>query len=104
MSEADMFVDSDGSELEYVPAYEDFASCSIGTLAQYDGTMTADDTDDESDSDNGGEPEKRPEESYSSTDSDDVLDIVVEVDIDDTTRHEKCSGSEITSTAGHQNA
>ena len=56
MNEAYMFVDSDGSELEYVPAYEDFASCSIGTLAQYDGTMTADDADDESDSDNGGEP------------------------------------------------
>ena len=96
MGEADMFVDSEGSELEYVPAYEDFASCSIGTLAQYDGAMTADETDDDSDSDNGGEPEKRPEDSYSSTDSDDVLDIVVEVDIDDTDSREKlfesCSG------------
>ena len=33
MGEADMFVDSEGSDLEYVPAYEDYASCSIGTLA-----------------------------------------------------------------------
>merc|ERR1711978_865049 len=92
IGEADMFVDSEGSELEYVPAYEDFASCSIGTLAQYDGAMTADETDDDSDSDNGGEPEKRPEDSYSSTDSNDVLDMVVEIDIDDTNSHEKCSG------------
>merc|ERR1711923_406448 len=83
IGEADMFVDSEGSELEYVPAYEDFASSSIGTLAQFDGAMTADETDDDSNSDNGGEPEKRPEDSYSSTDSDDVLDIVVEMDIDD---------------------
>ena len=60
IDEADMFVDSDGSDLEYVPAYEDFGSCSIGTLAQYDGAMTTDDTDDDSSSDNGGEPENVP--------------------------------------------
>ena len=77
MGEADMFVDSEGSELEYVPSYEDFASCSIGALAQYDGAMTTNETDGDSDSDDKGEPEKRPEDSYSSTDSDDVLDIVV---------------------------
>merc|ERR1711978_254457 len=90
--EADMFVDSEGSELEYVPAYEDFASSSIGTLPQFDGAMTADETDDDSDTDNRREPEKRPEDSYSSTDSDDVLDMIVEIDIDETNSHEKCSG------------
>merc|ERR1711994_514283 len=58
-------------------------------------TMTTNETDDDSDSDNKGEPEKRPEDSYSSTDSDDVLDIVVEVDIDDTESKlfESCSGT-----------
>ena len=60
MGEADMFVDSDGSDLEYVPSYEDFASSSIGTLAQYDGAVTANETDNESDSDNGGNQKNAP--------------------------------------------
>ena len=45
-------------------------------------------TDDHSSSDNGGEPEKHPEASYSSTDSDDILDMVVEA-----ARFRECSGS-----------
>ena len=76
-----------------MPAYEDFGSCSIGTLAQYDGAMTTDDTDDDSSSDNGGEPEKYPEASYSLTDSDDILDMVVEAAIEDTHGFRECSGS-----------
>ena len=60
MGEADMFVDSDGSDLEYVPSYDDFASSSIGTLAQYDGAMTENETDNESDSDNGGNQKNAP--------------------------------------------
>ena len=46
MDEADMFVDSDGSSLEYVPEYEDYGSCSIGTytMDQFDGAVTDDDS------------------------------------------------------------
>ena len=51
MDEADMFVDSDGSSLEYIATtdYEDFASSSIGGLAigQFDGAMTDEEMDDD---------------------------------------------------------
>ena len=95
MDEADMFVDSDGSSLVYVPEYEDYGSCRIGTytMDQFDGAMTGDDTDDDSSSDDGGEPEKTPEASYSSTDSDDILDMVVEAATEDIHEFRACSGS-----------
>ena len=95
MNEADMYMDSANSSLEYVPGieYEDFGSCSIGsfTMGQFDGAVEDDDTDDDASSDEGGEPEKNPEASYSSTDSDDIIYMVVEAATENI--YEKCSGS-----------
>merc|ERR1712077_125454 len=95
MGEADMYLDSDNSSLEYVPGveYGDYGSCSIGhfTMGQFDGMAEDDNTDNEVSSDEGGEPEKTPEASYSSTDSDDIIDMVVEAATEDI--YEKCSGN-----------
>ena len=66
MDEADMFLDTEGSTLEYVAGteYDDFASSSIGVfiIGQYDGVMTDSDIDTDSDDppeeEEKGEPEK----------------------------------------------
>ena len=64
MGEADMYMDSDNSSLEYVPGveYEDYGSCSIGhfTMGQLDGTAEDDNTDDDVSSDEGESQRKTP--------------------------------------------
>ena len=97
MDEADMFLDSDRSSLEYITTtdYEDFASSSIGGLAigQFDGAMT----DEEMDDDDPPEEEKgesgtnlNTHGSASSVISEGIIQMAVEVAMEET--YEKCSG------------
>ena len=82
MDEADMFVDSDRSSLEYIATtdYKDFASSSIGGLAidQFDGALM-DDSDPQDEE--KGEPEETPSPhgSDTSVSPEDIIHMAVEV-------------------------
>ena len=82
-----MFLDAEGSTLEYVAGtdYDDFASSSIGVFIINDGAMTDSNTD--TDSDNPPEEEEKGEpEKHSQS------ELAMEAKMQTQKTHEKCSG------------